>query len=75
IAAYTFSRRFQPVVGYSYYQKDKSVDTDIQNDITIGFNWILNKHIRLQTNYILTDYSNSNKDNASLVEAQLSVKF
>lgn len=75
IAAYTFSRHFQPLVGYSYYQKDKSVDTDIQNDITIGFNWILNKHIRLQTNYILTDYSNSNKDNASLVEAQLSVKF
>jgi len=75
IAAYTFAKKFQPVVAYSYYQKDKSVDEDIQNDLTIGFNWIINKHIRLQTNYILTDYSNSQKENASLFETQLSVKF
>lgn len=75
IAAYTFAHHYQPVIGYSYYQKDKDVSKDLQHDFTIGFNWVLNKYIRLQTNYILTDYTKSDKEKAHLVETQLSVKF
>ncbi|MBQ0030967.1 MAG: hypothetical protein KBT32_11130 [Bacteroidales bacterium] len=74
-AAYTIARHYQPVLGYSFYQKDKDVNEDLQHDITVGFNWLINKYLRLQTNYILTDYSKSDKEKAHLVEAQLSVKF
>lgn len=74
-AAYTFSRRFQPVVSYSFYQKDKSVKEDYQIDYTIGFNWLINKYLKLQTNYILTDYAKSSKDTNHLAEVQLSAKF
>lgn len=69
--AYTFKHGIQPLVSYSYYQKNRDTKVDNQNDFQIGLNWKANKWIRTQVAYTYTKYTDSNKDSKNLIEAQL----
>lgn len=75
IASYNLPHGLQPVLSYGYYQKDIDTKRDNQSDYLIGLNWQPLKNIRLQLDYTLTDYTNSKKDNRSLLETQLLVGF
>lgn len=73
--AYTLAHGIQPVLSYSYYQKDADKKKDNQSDYQIGINWKANKWIRTQVANTLTDYTNSTKKSKSLFEAQILASF
>ncbi len=71
IASYNLPYGLQPVLSYGYYQKDTDTKRDNQSDYLIGLNWQPLKYLRLQLDYTLTNYTNSSKDNSSLLETQV----
>ena len=69
LVGYTFWGKFQPVLKYDYYQRDKSVKESRRQDYIVGFNYSPIKHVKAQVNYTFREIRGA-KD-ANMVGVQL----
>lgn len=78
--SYTFTpsflkegQSFESILRYQQYEANSTVDYDDVDVITLGFNWAINKYVKLQLNYNYIDDDVDADDNEVL--AQLELKF
>jgi len=64
----------QPVLKYESFDPNTDADDDIENVVTLGFNYFFNDWTRLQLNYLYKAEEGNEIDNDEII-MQLQVKF